>query len=300
MSLYSYQIFQIVVKQKSFAKAAEILHLTPSAVSHIIAKMEADYGFALFIRSKKAAVLTDNGKQIYGYIQEILQISELLDKRISQINNASVGVVKFGIIDSVAVNWLNGILMKYREQCPDIDVQVKESGYRNLIEDVISHEIDIAIVSHSAIRDCRIPLQFIPLYKDRLVCVSQADFEPKNKSFVTCDELKKMKIILPQEGDGSDIASYAKEQEMELHPICSAVTNDSLVAMVRCGLGYGVTTELSVAGCDLNGIKTYPIVPFGSRTLGIISHHSKFLTPAALKLLSCSIDYVNTFTGFSV
>lgn len=45
MTLLSYQVFQTVVGQGSFQKAAEILNLTPSAVSHAIASMEQELGF---------------------------------------------------------------------------------------------------------------------------------------------------------------------------------------------------------------------------------------------------------------
>lgn len=52
MTLLSYQVFQTVVGQGSFQKAAEILNLTPSAVSHAIASMEQELGFSLFTRNK--------------------------------------------------------------------------------------------------------------------------------------------------------------------------------------------------------------------------------------------------------
>ena len=61
MTLLSYQVFQTVVGQGSFQKAAEILNLTPSAVSHAIASMEQELGFSLFTRNKAGVDLTNYG-----------------------------------------------------------------------------------------------------------------------------------------------------------------------------------------------------------------------------------------------
>lgn len=55
MTLFSYEIFDAVARQGSFNKAAQQLHLTPSAISHAIAVMEAELGFTLFNRGKTAS-----------------------------------------------------------------------------------------------------------------------------------------------------------------------------------------------------------------------------------------------------
>ena len=54
MTLFSYEIFDAVARQGSFNKAAQQLHLTHPAISHAIAVMEEELGFALFNRGKTA------------------------------------------------------------------------------------------------------------------------------------------------------------------------------------------------------------------------------------------------------
>ena len=56
MTLLAYQVFLAVVEQESFQKAAQVLNLTPSAISHAVASMETELGSALFIRSKQGVV----------------------------------------------------------------------------------------------------------------------------------------------------------------------------------------------------------------------------------------------------
>ena len=63
MTLLSYEIFQTVIEQGSFARAAGVLHLTPSAISHSISAMEEEVGCALFVRGKNGVNLTGAGQQ---------------------------------------------------------------------------------------------------------------------------------------------------------------------------------------------------------------------------------------------
>lgn len=55
--LSPYKIFEAVATTGSMAKAADMLNLTPSAVSHAISRLEQDFGFPLFVREKKGATL---------------------------------------------------------------------------------------------------------------------------------------------------------------------------------------------------------------------------------------------------
>ncbi len=52
MTLLTYQVFETVTEQGSFRKAADLLGLTPSAVSHAVSSLEAELGFCVLNRAK--------------------------------------------------------------------------------------------------------------------------------------------------------------------------------------------------------------------------------------------------------
>lgn len=296
MSLYAYSVFITVAEQQSFAKAAALLHLTPSAVSHTIAKLEEDFGFPLFLRGRKSTVLTDGGKQILTYVKEISATSEMMELCVNHLRNASSGVVRFGFIDSFGVRWLPEILTRYRLRHPDVEVQVQESGYQTLIEKVTAQKLDLAIVSHSSVRKLAVPLQFIPIYQDRIVCVSRKTAVPSHHGFLSAQALSEMNLVLPHLGDETDITAYLQEQGTEIRCTCFAATNSSLITMVRCGFGHGIVPELSLAGHNCDDLAVLPIVPVGFRTLGIITHDPKFLTPAARAFCQCIQEFLSVDT----
>ena len=290
MSIYSYRVFRAVSREKSFSKAAKVLNMSPSAVSHAIAKLEDDFGFRLFVRGKKTATLTDSGRQVAGYIDEMLSAEDMLEKRVSQINGSSIGEINFGVIDSVAVSRLGSILDAYREQNPEITVNVKESGYFDLIDGIISHDLDLAIVSHTAVRGLTTPLQFVPILKDRIVCLLPDRVRTKTRDSISVEELSGMQLIFQPNGDEVDLEEYFENNGVSTDIKNTAITNTSLAAMVRHGLGAGIMCELSLSCCDLEGLSVYPVIPFGSRTRGIVSRDRRFLTPAAKQFMICVQD----------
>ena len=301
MSLYTYRVFHNIVQCKSFARAAGQLHLTPSAISHAVSDMEEEFGFPLFIREKKNVTLTENGAQIYSYIQDILYTSDLLEKRISQINGSQRGSVRLGLIDSTAIQWLEGIMNAFRAKSPNIEVIVRENTYHSLVGAVINRGLDLAIVSHSSIRSLTVPLQFIPLYEDRLICVSPKEYVPRNRNFITPEELDKLELILPLGGNESDVEQYLAAQNIQGICRSSAITNSSLVSMVRSGFGHAVDASLSLYSAGkLDDLNVYPIVPSGSRTLGIITQDPKFLAPAVNDMIICIQEFVNHYTGYKL
>ena len=58
MTLLACQIFSTIAHEGSFARTAEQLHLTPSAISHAVSTMETECGFPLFTRTKSGVTMT--------------------------------------------------------------------------------------------------------------------------------------------------------------------------------------------------------------------------------------------------
>ena len=59
MSLWDYKIFDLIVSEGSMRKTAEQMHLTPAAISHSLAKLEAEFGLPLIVRGRGAVKLTE-------------------------------------------------------------------------------------------------------------------------------------------------------------------------------------------------------------------------------------------------
>ena len=80
MTLLTYQVFKTVADIGSFHKAAELLGLTPSAISHAIGSMEAELGFSVLTRCKSGVTLTNYGEHLLPYVNAVLNSDESLQR----------------------------------------------------------------------------------------------------------------------------------------------------------------------------------------------------------------------------
>ena len=118
MSLSSYQILNTVIEQKSLARAAQILSITPSAVSHSLNALEAEFGFPLLRRGRSGIALTENGEALLKHIQMVLADEELLREEVALINGLERGIVKIGTFNSVCSSWIPDILGSFCAKHP--------------------------------------------------------------------------------------------------------------------------------------------------------------------------------------
>lgn len=110
MTLLTYQVFKTVADHGSFRKAADILGLTPSAISHAISSMENELGFSVLNRSKSGVTLTNYGENLLPYVNAVLNSDESLWQAIAEFNGLKKGKVKVGCFSSICTSWRPDIM----------------------------------------------------------------------------------------------------------------------------------------------------------------------------------------------
>ena len=114
MDLYHLKTFFFLAKVKNFTKAADLLFVTQSAVSHAIKKLEASVDTKLFKRKGKTFFLTDAGHTLFASCEKIFYEIERADQDIARFKReATVGIrigstVEFGT--SILINHIRGII----------------------------------------------------------------------------------------------------------------------------------------------------------------------------------------------
>lgn len=138
-SLNSFRFFDAAARTGSFKKAAEELHVTPTAVSHQIKSLEESLGTLLFIRKTRAIELTTDGKLLSETVYDILQ---QLTNTVNQISSTR-NTITISTTSAFAAMWLVPNLSDFNHLHPDINVVVKTSEF---IDDLDKDKsVDIAI-----------------------------------------------------------------------------------------------------------------------------------------------------------
>jgi DNA-binding transcriptional LysR family regulator len=287
MSLYPYKVFQSIVKQGSFANAAQALGVTPSSVSHTISKLEEELGFPLFVRSRGKSTLTESGKILLPSILNYINTENKLEQACAEINGLERGSVSIGAFNSVTMSWLPSIIKQYKQAYPHIEIHVKQGGYSVILNDVNNGLLDIGFVT----RDTAPNREMIPLCKDPLLCITPKSYIPQNVTYVTRDEIRDMPIALQGGGSEADTIAFLKEIDVAVMPNIQISDDSSLVSIVESGISMAIMPSLLFKQKPEN-VNLYPIDPPAYRTIGLITIQKQFISPATQKMKDMILSFI--------
>jgi len=167
VDLASLQVFQTVVRERSFSRAAEKLYRTQPAVSIAIRKLEDWVGQPLFVRGAGAQTLTDAGTLLSEYADRMLNLREEIRKGMQELRGLERGQVSIGVNES-SIHALLPALDRYRKAHPGIQVRVHRVFSRDVPREVMNHHLDIGVISY--LPEER-ELEAVEFYRDSLVMI---------------------------------------------------------------------------------------------------------------------------------
>lgn len=291
MTLLGCQIFSTIAHEGSFARTAEQLHLTPSAISHAVATMEAECGFPLFTRTKTGVTMTAAAENLLPAIQRLLASNESLDQSIAQINGMHKGVLRLAVFNSACVTWVPQLLPPYEAEFPGIDIQIYQGSYSDIAAWLKNGTVELGFLSNSCAQD----LVFEPLYTDPLVCIAPKGFPTAKPGRVTAAELRGQTFVSQRSDTDADLLSYLKKNELRVNTRCYVIDDESTVAMVACGQGVAIMPELILkrqggAGAPQN-FDILRLEPTAFRSIGLACLDQNSLSPAARQFLRRTRDF---------
>lgn len=276
MTLLTYQVFKTVAEQGSFRKAADILGLTPSAVSHSISSMENELGFSLLNRSKMGVTLTNYGEHLLPYVNAVLNSDESLQQAVAEFNGLKQGKVKIGCFSSVCTNWIPDIMDSFKRLYPDITIEVFQGTYDDVAYWIKNGIVDLGFLSVSSCGD--IPIK--PLYKDKLLCVvPKGMIKGKNIQYMEIGEMRNHQFVTQRESTDADIQNFLKENSLDVQSNYHVVDDLSTIAMVASGFGICLMPEMVMNDIPYE-VDCYPVKPDAYRIIGIATLNPGFMAPA--------------------
>ena len=289
MTISRYEIFHSVVELGSLTKAAEILNLTQSGVSHAIASLETELGFSLLTRDRAGVTLTTNGELILNYVRETLQCNDRLRQKVAEIKGIQIGTVRIGTFTSVSSQWLPGIIKDFQSQYPMIEIKLFEGDYDDINRWIANGTVDFGFVSLPVTQ----AFEFIPLKKDKLVCVLPKDHALQHQDEITFDQIKAEAFIMPKWGNHGDVRRLLMENNLKPHIKYEVVEDQAIVAMVKNSLGISILPEM-VLRSNTRDIQVVNLEKTAYRTIGIALISMQNSSPAAKKFLACVRSWLDS------
>ncbi|MGD9101505.1 MAG: LysR family transcriptional regulator, partial [Anaerolineae bacterium] len=166
MNLRQLRTFMRVVECKSFTWAAEELYLTQPAVSFQIRSLEKEYGIDLLDRSGREIIPTASGQILLDYARRILNLYDESKLEIDRLNNLLRGTLVIGASTGPGEHILPQLLGRFKAQYPSIEIVLRISRTREIIQQVLERVLEIGIVGATVTNDA---LVFEPFIKDELI-----------------------------------------------------------------------------------------------------------------------------------
>lgn len=136
--------FRCVVEVNGFNRAAEVLHVSQSAVSQTIANLEAKLDVVLLQRGKQLA-LTDAGRRLLEYAHEVLNEEQEVLQDIARLRQGGRQTLNLAINSTINRFYAPQLLNRFNEAQGAVQIKVTELPSRNLIYTVLSGKADLAI-----------------------------------------------------------------------------------------------------------------------------------------------------------
>ena len=239
MTLLSYQVLKTVADQGSFRKAAELLGLTPSAVSHAVSSMEKELGFFVFNRGKNGVMLTNYGERLLPYVNAVLNSDESLQQAVAEFNGLKQGRIKIGCFSSVCTNWMPELIHAFAKSYPAIEMEIFQGTYDDVSYWIKNGVVDVGFLSVSSAGE--IPI--VPLCKDSLLCVVPKGLRTR-QGRMEVEELREYQFVTQRESTDADIQNFMKEHDLNVTSNYHVVDDLSTVAMVAHGFGICLMPEM--------------------------------------------------------
>lgn len=263
-----------VEQYKSFSKAAEACFVTQSTLSALVAKFEQQVEVVLFDRKTKPITITPNGEKIIRHLKSISREFQLLDEGVSHIKGDEAGNLSIACIPTVAPYLFPLILNRLSVAYPNINFNIQEITTETLIEEILTGNIDIGIVStpleHKDLLEYPLYCEDFMLYD----CGGKAQDKDYQVSDIDLDRLWLLEEGHCLRNQVGQICELRQQKKINGNITYSCGTIFTLIEMVK--LNKGVTLLPRLAMMDNPQVNDACVrslsAPAPTREIGLITH----------------------------
>lgn len=258
----------VAAQAGSFRRAAELCDVDQSSVSRALKQLEDHLGVSLFERTRSGVRLTPAGQQFLAEVAPALEQFEAARRSARAMRRAETGLMRIGILTSLAGGCLRQLVQAYTEQHPRVRIDLRDGGRREHLAAIRAQRLDAAIVTGSdPIPGC----ETRELWRERVHVALWAGHPLAGRPQLDWPDLKGAHFIVSRSEPGPEVHDYIvrRAADYSTYPNIEdkLALQDTLMNLVS--LGQGITlvsagwTAVNVPGLVLRPL-TAPadIVPF--------------------------------------
>jgi DNA-binding transcriptional LysR family regulator len=289
MQLHQLRYFVAVAQDHHFSRAAARIHVAQPSISRQIRLLEDELGVALFHRAPGhvEVELTKEGAALLPWARQVLDDIEDLAAEARSLVDMTTGLLSVGATPSLSTAVLPKLLTSFHRNHPGVALEIAEAGSRALVPRVAAGDIDVALVV-LPVDDER--LDSTGLFTESLV-VALADSHPlAGRRTLRIADLNATPMVMFREGYDLRVATLHALTQAQVRPIvtCEGGEMDSVLALVRAGIGAAIVPELVARNTDVHILEVTD-APL-RRHIGFVHRNDRPLPRPAQAFVSQLID----------
>jgi len=196
-SLSQLRAFAAVAEYLHFRDAAAAIGMSQPALSGAVSALEEALGVTLLERTTRKVLLSPAGERLAVRAKAVLDEVGALMEEAEAVRAPFTGVLRLGVIPTVAPYLLPTVLRLVHERYPDWDLQVHEEQTTNLVEGLVSGRLDLLLLA--------VPLGVpgvteLPLFDEDFVLVTPLDHWLGGREGIPRGALRELNLLLLDEG----------------------------------------------------------------------------------------------------
>lgn len=231
------EAFVSVAERESFTRAADHMHLTQSAVSQLVRRLEEEIGEPLFVRDGRIVRLTRMGFDLLPEANEILSLRQMVVEKVAPRPESISGVLRIGTSASATAFLWAPMYQAFARTYPNIDLDVRTTSHTvKTAADILSGELDIGFLPFP-LTNPRLEGRVLANHDAPLVAAPNHPLVGKE---VTIDDLAAERFILFEQGmNFREIADFYF-REMGIAPQIVLQSNDTNLIRAMAEVGFGI------------------------------------------------------------
>jgi DNA-binding transcriptional LysR family regulator len=282
MDLQELEVLKIAAEEKSFSRAARILHKTQPAISQTIRRLETEVGETLFDRSSKEGALTPAGEILLDYAKQMLNLRRTAKTAVKNLKELQRGKVSISANEHT-VFYLLPIIVEFKKRYPAIKIHIQRGVASRIPKEIMAREVELGVISFSP-KDKAV--KSMPVGTDELVLVVAPEHALANKKSVSVKELGFESFIAhnaPSPYREMVINKFQK-QNVSLNIAVEMPSLEAIKKLVALGAGVALVPKLSaqseiengqLIGLPVKEMKFLRQLHIVYRRSGVLSHAAK-------------------------
>lgn len=281
------QAFARIAELGSFHQAAAALHLSQSALSRRISKLEQGLGVRLLDRTTRKVRLTAVGRDFLPQARRLIEELEQSLGGLRDMAARGAGQVTVACVPTAALQVLPPVIRAYSAKHPDNRIRILDVHANEVLQAVQGGEAEFGLTLSGADAP---EIEAEPLFDDPFVLACRADHPLAKRKTVKWAELAQNRVITVGRLSGNralldfGLPSGLPQQRWTYEVQHSFWTG---LGLVEAGIGVIAVPMLALAGRKDSKLVSRPLVePKLTRTLAVIRRKGVTLSPAAQEFLA--------------